>query len=661
MASAATAAAAPPRGIAGADPTNIMGILQQAADIRSAADAKERTVFDAWPEYLKNTLAGSDSAKAAQKAAVAARVRLSCSLRQEGNKKFAAGAFESAYQLYLQSAGALRWIESSSPNIRKTGIKDVDLSVVSSVPLLAEAPQRPADACEAELVASVLHRDASASSAARGGPTRLPTIEIEESSGDWEDICLADVATARDGLVKAYSNMSASLLGLGRHALAISAATDALRADPSFGKAYYHRGKALRSSPGAGLAELEEAVKDFRVATLLRPDDARLEMELSKAARELREARGSAKAMYKGAFAKGGVADEADIERDRARQAKLRADARAKLEADSADEAGGAMGVVGDLLQTVDSLRRNGEHQRADEIMEEAARIARAHANDQLPQAEDAIDWENPSPEAVARAKQAGVDLTDPDVREELKELDRLRREEPEAFSRASATARSEMGSDPEALPGMRCRGAQGIATMGAREAVRRATEDKARRLARGGETAGGRAAGETGDDKEQGMAEEDMLRTVQRLPASELRKLLTEHAALQADEAAGMNLGELRKRGEAFVHELIKAKSQGSETIQWWVPLAAVTLMVAFILWRLLGTGTLQWLGQVTGLGFGGLFDRSASSAMSAATAGMGSMEPASHGDGGADAAGWDASDTITATVGADGGVHVA
>ncbi|KAA0178351.1 hypothetical protein FNF27_00201 [Cafeteria roenbergensis] len=642
----------------------LMDVLQKAASIRSEQDAKLRRKFDAWPHVLRNTLTDSKGALDARARMLEDRVAASEELRGQANACFAEGQNDQALRMYVRAAGLLRWVTSSSPDIRKGGIKDSELRLRSSVPVLESAPPVPESREEAERVARSLFPDAEAA-LGEGGPAGSAAVEMEDALPDAEGAADGPLsARARKALADAYNNASSALLRMGMHDQAMAAGQEARRVDPCSAKGLLRVALARQSRPGAGVADLRLAVKELRAAMMLEPSKA-VQRTLRAAEAELARVGQAERSAFAGAFERGRVVLDEELEREQSRRVEaeakqaaaakdLAASATKDLAAakaagvgtgESSDEDEGEEGEAGagasrrggsarglgskrgladgpetsearralsrlskaeegamqQLIVSLEAMRARGMHEEADALMEEAAKLlaqAQPETDAELPP----IDWRHPTPEQIADAKTYGIDLTDPDVVEELEEMERDRF----ASSAAGKTAAA-----------------------AAKRAAASAAADKAD-ISRGAKGAG--EPEEEGEGDEKGSSEAEMLATVRSMPASELRAFLVEHAGMDKAAADAAPLRELRAKGEAFVAKIVESsKNPTKPPVPRWVSVLTAVLITLFVFYRLWSSGLAQWVGHYLGIadrpGEGGL-GRAAEAAAAAATGATGGAQ---------------------------------
>ena len=588
-----------------------MGIIHEAAKIRSASDAQLRKRFDSWAVVLQNTLSADSGVAELRKAPLRMRVEASDELRAQGNGCFGEGQYDEALRLYIRAAGMLRWVETSATDLRKQGIKDSELTVRSAVPLLDAAPPPARTLEEAVRTAGALYGEDSSGAA----------VVLEEAVGDKPEPSAALSAAARSALVGAYNNASGALKMLSRFGDARAAACESLRADPANGKAMLRRAEASRSDPSSGAEALRMSVRDLRVSAAADPDSAASRRALRDAVSELKASSSAERGAFSGMFDRGEVVTEGEAERARAMASEAKAASASAVRDAREQERGGneargrqaaqALGEgmsrlspeeersLGEMIAAVEQLQKMGRTEEADALMQSAAAlVSKAHGADgvRVPP----VEWRNPTPEQVADAAKYGIDLTDPDVVEELEEMERRRAEEDGGKVPAPG------GSTAAAGP------ADGVRAMAGRKR---------------GEVAGG----ETAEPEEELSEEERLLRDVMAMPASELRGLLREHAGLSEEDAAAMKLRELRERAG----ELLKAASAeqkgpagGASGFPRWARLLIVVLLVGLLLWRLHTTGLLEKLAAAVGLSYGaghGGMAEAGRTAAAAAAAGSG------------------------------------
>lgn len=671
----------------------MMDVLQKAASIRSEQDAKLRRKFDAWPHVVRNTLTDSKGALDARARMLEDRVAASEELRGQANACFAEGQNDQALRMYTRAAGLLRWVTSSSPDIRKGGIKDSELRLRSSVPVLETAPPVPESREEAESIARSLFPDAEAALGASASAGSV-VAELEDSLPDAEGAADGPLAArARRALADAYNNASSALLRLGMHDQAMAAGQEARRVDPCSAKGLLRVAMARQSRPGAGVVDLRLAVKELRAAVTLDPSKA-VQRTLRAAEEELARASHAERSAFAGAFERGHVVLDEELEREQSRrmeaEAKQAATAKGMAatatkdlaaakaagvgtgESSNEDEDGGGDGSGGgrrgglarmlrpqsggaagpessearralsrlskaeegamqQLLVSLEAMRSRGMHEEADALMEEAAQMlaqSQPGGEAELPP----IDWRNPTPEQIADAKTYGIDLTDPDVVEELEDMERDR------FA-ASAAGKSVAAA--------------------AKRATASKASDKAE-LSRGAKGEGKGGGGDGGDDAEEaaGSSEAEMLATVRSMPASELRAFLVEHAGLDKTEADSMPLRDLRAKGEAFVTKIVESsKNPSKPPVPRWISVLTAVVITLFVLYRLWSSGLAQWAGHFLGIadrpGEGNLGRAAAAAAAAAAGATGGPPYP---GQGALDDAGWGDDAFAHAQVHADG-----
>jgi tetratricopeptide (TPR) repeat protein len=558
---------------------DVMGAIQQAVNIRSAQASKDRVLFDSWPEYFQNTLSHGPKREELRTTPLSDRIAESNRIREEGNALFEKGQVEEAVEAYSRAAGVLRWVESTSADLRSKGLLDKELRVRSCVPLLKSAPTPPSKPSELRAIRDALW-----------GKSSATAIEVEESVVD-EGVDAADEERAREALRSAYTNISLAATELKRYGLAQQAARDALRVDPTSAKGFSRLAIALHRDPGEGVEGLREASKSYEAASLLDPLDHRALAAWRNATAELRKAKIGEKAAFSGLFDRGHVVDEEDL----------------SVEGTSASAAAEKRSLIAALESSLETMIQNGEVKEAEMLR---SHIEELRKDRPAAVAAPPIDFANPTPDEIERAKAFGIDLSDPDIQAELMELERQRREGKvdELFTSAADAA----------------------------DAAAKAAVDK------------------SAPNAEEGLSEEDMIETVMCLPASELKHLLHHHGGYPNAELDGLSLKELRDKAVGFVKELAQSEREPKSWTSW-IPMVITLICVAFFAYRLTSTGALlnalEWIRDMT-LGP----DTSAAgvpqTVWDQATAGMDAP-------GGIDHSGdWQDDDVATAHVGANGQV---
>jgi len=339
-------------------------LLQQAAALKGEQVKAERRKFEAQPTFLQNTLfhcRHEDVMKVREMTDVEERISAATEFKTKGNELFQKGDLLAANDMYERCIGCFWFIETSEPNFKDKGIKDEYL-----------------------------------------------TFHKEHTDNERVRKLIASALVNGAGCHQQFKQWLQS----------VQNCTYAIELDDTNAKAFYRRAQARTIPVSCGALDLDYAIQDLRQAVKLKPDDRSLRKMYNDLVAQRTRQRQADKTTFSGIFEKADLAEDAveDKENMTASQnssSHIQDNPSQKHNQRSTEQ---EISMYKDIAA---SLRQAGRD-------EDAAQVEKAVA-----QAEESLerkrllgsnDFRNPTPQMIREAKEEhGIDLTDPQVQDELR------------------------------------------------------------------------------------------------------------------------------------------------------------------------------------------------------------------------------------------------
>ena len=570
------------------------GMMQDAMRLKSAQVAKERALFSARAQSLQHSLFHPEQFQdtvTCRQQALETRMADCSALKEMGNEYFKQKRYQDAINMYERALGCLVYVVSERPDWRQN-MRDSDLAVVDDI-----------------------HNTCTSLTGVERSRESLKVPQFEEPS---DSIALQ----AQQLLAALYGNLSTCSGALGDIGRAHTEASEGLKRAPNHPKLLLKRAQITMKPSGAGTTELKLALADLNAAVSdlksssnqYRVPDAvvasihkHYRLFADQATQQMKKD----KAQFSGMFGRGSVVDETHEETLRS-------------EAADVDRQRGLSDTVRQQLaamrKTLAMLEAEGKMAQARELAEHIHRVQQQLASGSLaaPEVSGAaevddveLDFENPSDDMKRLAEQMGIDLSRPDVLNELNTL--------------NGQQKRRMGAVPDGKAAGAGGSSDGESQMGSTH-----------------------TAGSSGGSDD--VSVDELAEHIGVMPLPELVEFLGKQDLMSTVEAESMGEAEVRAKAIRMLRssENPEAAEKGTRALM--TRYIVFGLVFAFALYRLHSMGILQWLFT----GDSPAWQRMRNAASSAAA----SAAPAFAGTADAGAAEWDG-DFVQAEVGADGNVN--
>eukprot|EP00933_Yihiella_yeosuensis_P084929 TRINITY_DN99675_c0_g1_i1.p1 TRINITY_DN99675_c0_g1~~TRINITY_DN99675_c0_g1_i1.p1 ORF type:complete len:532 (-),score=151.91 TRINITY_DN99675_c0_g1_i1:73-1596(-) len=382
----------------------IGNMLQEAVKLKSAQMGAKRKTYETWPYFLQHTLfhGEKEDFKAWRQLPFDEKIVICERIKEEGNQLYAKGSWMDAVDKYEEAPTLIQYCYSTDPGWRKNqrGIDDDVLVLV-------------------------------------------------EDKGETEE----DFARREKLRLQCCLNLAACKQKLGKLDEAIIACDVALQLDPNNVKALYRRAESRIRPTKATAYDHDLAIKDLTQAYKADPKNQSVEKLLFRLRADRKKQRSKDVKTFGGFFDRGQIYNKAQAELEEAMvKAKARPSA-ASLKTAQDDIQERIDNIKDDdplekRCQDAELLRdlymRNGKEDEAQELNEQIKEAKQAVKSRSQPVK---MDWDNPTDEMIADAKQHDLDLTDPMVIQELKRL------EEEGYINGDGSAPSEPPPPPPPPP----------------------------------------------------------------------------------------------------------------------------------------------------------------------------------------------------------------
>jgi len=563
--------------------------MQDAMRLKSAQVAKERALFSARAQSLQHSIFHPEQFQdtaTARRNALKTRLTDCASLKEMGNEYFKQKRYQEAINMYERSLGCMVYIVSERADWRQN-MRDTDLAIVDDVQ----------NTC-ASLTGVQRSRSA----------LNVATFDNPDK---------ATIMQAQQLLAALYGNLATCAGALGDLPRAHAEAGEGLKRVPQHPKLLLKRAQIVMKPSGASTTELRLALADLNAAVAgLKEHNNCYDVPESTVASIHKHYRIFAdhatsqmkkdKAQFSGMFGRGSVVDDEHEEQLRSTAAE------AQAQAGMSDKVRQQLAA---MRRTLAALETEGKIDQARELSQHIAKVQQQLASGALPSPEEPtdevdLDFENPSDEMRRLAEQMGIDLSRPDV---LNELTTLNNQQKRRLAVPAAGASAATGTGSTAS-----------------------------------QSGSKHSAGSTGGGED--VSVDDLAEHISVMPLPELVQFLEAQQLMTAAEAEA--LGEAAVRAKAIrmlrTSDDPEAAEKGTRALM--IRYIVFGLVFAFAIYRLHAMGILQWL--ITG---DSPADQRMRAAASSAAAGSvpGFVQPDSDA---ADA--WE-DGFVEAEVGADGSLH--
>eukprot|EP00742_Colponemidia_sp_Colp-10_P010354 GILJ01011365.1.p1 GENE.GILJ01011365.1~~GILJ01011365.1.p1 ORF type:complete len:391 (-),score=69.86 GILJ01011365.1:390-1535(-) len=304
-------------------PADLGTILSEASKIKSAQMNELRRVYTSWPLFVQHSLLQPPEVVEIRQSKFEVKMSQATVWKDAATHAFKQGMLEPAVSEYIKSLSVFRYVHNKNEEWRKKGLCDADL------------------------------------------------VQINDSGNSRHESELIHTF-----VLTCYLNLALCYLKLQEPEQAMFACNFALEVDPKNAKALFRRAQARLLPAGAGVLDLELAVKDLSQAAKLEPTDMFIRREYIRRKAELGKQRQKDKASF------------------------------------------GDMFERGEALYTQEQRNTSGNTTKEDR-------------SNQLPNQQadrsSAFDFMRPSKDMLKSAKEFGIDLTDSRVIEELNRLQNQR------------------------------------------------------------------------------------------------------------------------------------------------------------------------------------------------------------------------------------------
>lgn len=370
----------------------IGNILQDAVKLKSAQMGQKRKTYETWPYFVQHTIFHNekDNFKAWRLMPFDEKIKMSDSIKDEGNKLAREKKYSDAVDKYEEAPSLFYYCYSTDPGWRKNN-RGIDDDVL---------------------------------------------ILVDDQGND--DSEAAEIKRLR---LQCCLNLAHCKIKLAKWDEAVVASTVALDLDPDNVKALYRRAES-RIRPTASTAyDNDMAIKDLTQANKADPTEKNVASLLKMCRDERKKQLVKDKGTFDGMFDRGEIYDKESMEEAERQRANQKTNHRWEgLPNDN---------EMGDLRRRVDEVSdedplekriadaellrdlyvRNQKTDDAEKLNEQIQAAKRALKEQQESRAQH--DFSNPSPEMIADAAKHGLDLNDPLVQAELK---RIENEGPDAL-----------------------------------------------------------------------------------------------------------------------------------------------------------------------------------------------------------------------------------
>ncbi len=574
-------------------------MMQDAMRLKSAQVAKERMLFNARAQSLQHSIFHPEQFQdtvRCRRNAVETRISDCDALKALGNEYFKQQRYQDAISMYERSVGCLVYLVSERSDWRQN-MRDSDLGIIDDVH----------NTCTS-LTGTPRNREA----------FKLPNISATSPNV---------VLQAEQLLAALYGNLATCAAALGDLSRAHAEACEGLARAPKHPKLLLKRAQIAMKPQGAGTTELRLALADLNAAVATLKQDgnvysvpqavvASIHKHYRLFADQATAQQRRDKAQFQGMFGRGSVVDAKN-------EAQLRAAAAQQAHAPAIGD--GTRRQLAAMRQTLATLETEGKMEQARELSEHIARAEQqilAHSAASQP-AEDEddvdLDFENPSEEMKRLAAQMGIDLSRPEVLNELHTLNAQQKRRAAGPAQGTFTNASSAAS---------------AAADQSRDNSTSGTHEK---------VSGGSDAG--ADD----ATVDDLVEHISVMPLEELIAFLDKQELMTADEARALGEQQVRDKAIRMLRSAQDPAAAEKGTRALMVRYIVFALAFVFAIYRLHSMGILQWM-------FTGESPANQRSAPAFAAAGTHSAQ-------GSDAAGdWgldESGDTLEATVEPDGTIH--
>jgi len=352
-------------------------ILQDAVKLKSCQMDQKRKTYATWPFFVQHTLfhGEKDDFKAWRQLPFDEKMVISERIKKEGNELFEQGKWMDADQKYEEAATLVHYCYSTDPGWRKNqrGIDDDVLVLVED---------------------------------------KGSTPEDEKWQKKLRATCALNIAACK----QKQSRLDE----------AIQACDFVIECEPDNVKALYRRAESRIRPAKATAYDHDLAIKDLAHAHQVDPKNQVVEKLLVRLRAERKVQREKDAKTFTGMFDRGEIYDKeaqakalAGVQPGRgAFGGPSMDDLQHRIDGISEEDSLEKRAQDAELLR--DLYVRNGKEEEARALNEQIQDAKKVLKGKREP---IQMDWDNPTPEMVEDAKQHGLDLTDPLVKEELKRV----------------------------------------------------------------------------------------------------------------------------------------------------------------------------------------------------------------------------------------------
>ena len=350
-------------------------LIQQAAKMKGAQMAKDKRRFETWPKYLQHTMYNQEKLAEVRALPDDERLAEAAKMKAEGNELLKQQQYQDAMNVYEKALGVYYYVQNRESDWKKKGINDADVKIVD---------------------------------------------ETLKESGDE---MAAQVAQLKLSILL---NISLTAENMADHGISARACSDALNIDSGNHKALWRRSTAYYAMGSA--TEFDMAIADMATSHGLDGSNDKVAKRLKKWKVERKKQKGFETKTFGGMFERGSmeVEEVAGGGQQPAGGAGRGADGQferyssmAELEAD-----------VAKMKDAISAAEYNNNRAEANVLKQRLKKVedwvATAREKAMAEARKKAMpDWANPSEKEIKEAKEHGLDLTDPQVQEELARLSR--------------------------------------------------------------------------------------------------------------------------------------------------------------------------------------------------------------------------------------------
>lgn len=348
-------------------------MLQQAVKLKSHQMSEKRRTYEKWPFFVQHTIYHGEKEhfKAWRQLPFAEKLEVAEKLKEDGNQLYAAGRWQEAIERYEEAPTMLYYCYSTDPGWRHNN-RGIDDDVIVLVDDHGESEEDAAKQNKIRLSCA------------------LNIAACKQKLAEWDKV--------------------------------IQACDAALELDANSVKALYRRAEArIRPAQATGY-DSDLAIKDLAKAYDLDPGNPQVEKLLVQLRAERKVQKGKDQQTFTGLFDRGQIYDKAAEALAAAPPPEEPADPRftnIMERIDNISDQDPLEKRVADAELLRDLYMKNGKEAEARELHEKIK-----GAKEAMKKRSKQRDWDNPSEEMIKDAQKYGLDITDPQVIQELKRLE---------------------------------------------------------------------------------------------------------------------------------------------------------------------------------------------------------------------------------------------